>query len=99
MSQNPEPRPAVLELDAEKIGDVVVRLGLAAHQLGHEHATGTLRPYCSHPENLTPEAQFVYDIFIRRIPEVIDRWYGGEPGAIEMLYRTIAVMTDKPAPA
>jgi hypothetical protein len=90
MSQNPAPRATVLDLDAEKIGDVLVRLGLLSYNLGHEHVSGTLRPYCNHPENLSPEAQFVYDMIIRRPSEIIDRWYGGQSGAIAMLSVTTA---------
>jgi hypothetical protein len=87
MSQKPTPEIAILTLDAEEIGNVLVRLGLLSDQLWHKTARDTLAPYCNHPEDLTPEAQFVYDLLSRPTPEIIDRWYGGEAGAMNLAAR------------
>lgn len=84
MSQETAPHIAALDLDAERVGNILINLGVLSHALGHEHAVGSLRPYCNHPERLSAEAQFVYDIFCRRIPELIDRWYGGEAGFLDV---------------
>ena len=98
MSQNHTSDAAILNLDSEEIGNVLVRLGLLAHQLGHEEVTGTLNPYCNHPENLSAEARFVYDLFCRSTPEIIDRWYGGERDALVMIAHTTANLFE-PDPA
>ena len=84
MSQNSGPEAAILTLDAEKIGDAVVRLGLVSYALGHESIRGTLNPYLNHPELLSPEGQFIYDLLTRSTQEFIDRWYGGASGAIAL---------------
>jgi len=89
MSQISASEAPVLSLDLEKIGNVLTRLALVAHQLGHEKVTGTLDPYCKHPELQSPESRFVYDMFMRPTQEIIARWYGGWAGAIEMLDITI----------
>jgi hypothetical protein len=97
MSQNQTAEAAVLSLDAEKIGDVLVRLGLVAYQLGHAKVTGTLIPYANHPDLLSPEANFVRDLISRPVGETIDRWYGGESAAREMLLVTAErMMEDRP---
>lgn len=80
--------PAV-NLDPEKVGNILLRLGLAAYQLGHETVTGTLNPYCNHPELQSPESQFVRDIFSLDTRTLVDRWYGGDLSAREMLLRTV----------
>ena len=93
-----EPGIAGFDLDPEAIGNVLIRLALVSHQLNHERVTGSLRPYCNHPENLSAEAQFVYDMFIRRTPEIIDRWFGGDLNASVMIARTVTTaLTPDPA--
>lgn len=85
MTQEPAPRIAVRDLDPQKVGETLIRLGVLSHAMAHEYPIGTLRPYCNHPERpLSPEAQFVYDMFCRRTPQIIERWYGGEAGYLAM---------------
>ena len=74
----------VLDLDPEKIGDIIIRLGLLSHALGHDNVQGTLNPYLNHPELLSPEGWFVHDLLTHDTRRFIDRWYGGVAGALDM---------------
>ena len=75
---------AVLTLDAEKLGSTLVRLGVITHALGHQTVHGTLQPYLTHPDLTSPEAQFIVDLLTQPAEKFIDRWYGGQSGAIAM---------------
>ena len=88
MSQNQLPETPfdvtaapVFSLDPEKIGNALLRLGAISSQLGHEAVKSTLQPYCSHPNQLSPESRFVYDIITQSTPVIAERWYGGDLGA------------------
>ena len=75
---------AVLSLDPEELGNILVRLGLLSHALGHDSVQGTLNPYLNHPELLSPEGWFVHDLLTHDTQRFIDRWYGGDAGALDM---------------
>ena len=89
MSQNSDSETTVLTLDADKIGTVLVRLGLLSHALGHKSIWGTLNPYCNHPDLSSPEVRFVHDLLTLDTRQIIDRWYGGASGAMDMHLATL----------
>lgn len=81
----------IATLDIQAIGEVLLRLPLVAVQLGHTDLERT--DTYLHP-NLA-EARYVIDVVFGlargdiTIDEFVDRWYGGDVGARDML-RAIA---------
>lgn len=85
MSQITESAPRVFDLDPEALGNMVIRLGLISRQLDHTRVTHTVDPYLNHPEIPSPpEAEFLRDLLTKPVPEIIDRWYGGDDQAARM---------------
>lgn len=82
----------VFGLDPEKVGNALLRLGAISAQLGHAEVKSTLRPYCSHPDALSPETQFVYDIITQPTSVIAERWYCGELGACVIAVHGFAQM-------
>jgi hypothetical protein len=80
----------VFDLDAARLGEMVLRLGALAHALGHADVSGTVSPYLRHPEILSAEGQFLGDLFCRPVPEIVDRWYGGGAEAAHMVAAVMA---------
>ena len=70
---------ALADLDWEKIGRAVVMLVPTTVQLRHASLDSTLRHYV-HPEPLS-ELDFVRDLFVLPLEEVIDKWYGNRLNA------------------
>ena len=66
---------ALRELDPARIGEVLLRLPVAAAQLGHAAPRNTL-PYLEGSD--APEVRFVIDVLGGMSTEkVADKWYGG----------------------
>jgi hypothetical protein len=86
----------VFDLDPAAIGGVLQRLGSLAWQMGHESVSGTISPYCRHPELLSPEAQFVSDLFSLTTRQLVDRWYGGPDGASRLSAAIAGRMLESP---
>lgn len=83
MTDTPEDSTAPLaDLDWEKIGRAVVMLVPTTVGLRHASLDSTLRDYI-HPEPLS-ELDFVRDLFILPLDEVIEKWYGDRLAAGRM---------------
>ena len=75
MTDTPEGSVAPLaNLDWERIGRAVVMLIPTTVRLRHASLDSTLRDYV-HPDPLS-ELDFVRDLFILPLDEVIEKWYG-----------------------
>ena len=71
-----EPAP-VFDLDLEKIGAILRMLPAVSARIGHKSLQGTLL----YGAALTPEEEFVRDIFALDTPQMIEKWYGGPRNA------------------
>lgn len=78
MTAAPGPDVPLTDLDFEKIGRALVMLVPTCVHLRHASIESTL--YYVHPESGT-EAEFVHDLFMLPLEEVITKWYGGREPA------------------
>lgn len=76
------PDAPVADLDLEAIGSALVMLAPTAVGLRHTSVESTLRDYI-HPEPLSA-SDFVRDLFVMPLGEVVEKWYGGRMGAGRM---------------
>jgi len=93
MSQNQamEARtPAIVNLDPEAVGQILINLGAAAALAGHEEPYSTVSDYCRVNEASSDELRFVRDMFSRKTAEIANRWYGGRDEAARLAVLSIA---------
>lgn len=76
----------ILDLDPAKLGEIVIRLGAASAMAHHSTVRSTVRDYLS-PN--CPELEYVRDLFMKKTPEIADRWYGGEFEAVCLATSTL----------
>jgi hypothetical protein len=80
------------DLDWEQLGRTVAMLAPTAAYLRHASLDSTLRDYI-HPEPLS-EMDFVRDLFMEPLGEVIDKWYGGRENATRMAAAVMETVLD-----
>jgi hypothetical protein len=71
---NDAPDAPLADLDWEQIGRAVVMIVPVCVQMRHASVDSTLRDYV-HPEPMS-ETDFVRDVFLMPLDEVIEKWYG-----------------------
>ncbi|PJI12378.1 hypothetical protein CTV96_09530 [Bacillus altitudinis] len=73
----------IQELDPKKLGEMIMRVPLGSHKLNHKWMK-SVKDYMN-PNSDVVESQFIYDLYTLTTEEMIDKWYGGEVSAEELL--------------
>lgn len=63
------------DLDLERLGELLLRLPLASHELRHTSLRSSL--VYIHALGDSPELDYVRDFLTLGTQEIIDRWFGG----------------------
>ncbi|WP_338465118.1 hypothetical protein [Shouchella rhizosphaerae] len=74
----------IKELDTERLYLILIKLPLVSNHANHSWIKSTLKDYVLPGENQL-EAQFVKDIFTLKTEEIIEKWYGGDHSAYDLL--------------
>lgn len=84
-------QPPIFDLDAEKVGQIILRLPASAALAGHTTVRSTVRDYFrAELMDSDRELAFVRDLLILPVREIADRWYGGELEAAAMASGALA---------
>lgn len=76
----------IKKLDKEKVIETLLRVPLISMQLNHKHIKSSLRDYVL-PNEDNLEGEYVKDLFTLETDAIIDKWYGGEEEATNLLFR------------
>jgi hypothetical protein len=95
MNEN-APDVPLADLDWEQIGRAVVMIVPVCVQMRHASVDSTLRDYV-HPEPMS-ETDFVRDVFLMPLDEVIEKWYGDRLTAGRMAAAVMDQVLDRLMP-
>ncbi|MBO0589600.1 hypothetical protein [Sporosarcina sp. E16_8] len=70
----------------DKLAVLLKKIPLISMQLGHAKVHGTVRDYLISSET-NIELDFVCDLFTMSTKEIIEKWYGGESEAFNLLHQ------------
>lgn len=73
----------IRDCNDEKIGIQLRTIPLVSMDMGHNKVSDTVGDYIIRKED--PNATFIRDLFTLTTKEVIDKWYGGEENALDLL--------------
>ena len=77
---NDSTAPRVLDLDPAVLGQTLIRLPAIAQRMGHKNLRPSLRQYGA---PLTPEAEYIYDLFRLNADQIREKWYGADSDALD----------------
>jgi hypothetical protein len=75
----------IKECNDAKLGLLLKNFPLVSIQLGHSKIQGAVQEYLDQCED-TVELEFVRDLFTLTVLEIIDKWYGGEEAAFDLIF-------------
>lgn len=74
------------DLNPNRLAEVLVRAPLASFHAHHKKIQSTMKDYILPSEDQL-EAQFVRDLFVLDTQEIIEKWYGGDESARDLIFR------------
>jgi hypothetical protein len=76
----------IAELNSKKLAETLLMAPLSSFMANHKKIQYTMQDYIL-PSEDNLEAQFIHDLFTKDTQYIIDKWYGGEDGARELVMR------------
>jgi hypothetical protein len=73
------------ELVEKKLGGMLLRLPLTSHHAGHNKVQSIVKDYIEPGDSL--EGQFIVDLFKSTTPEIIEKWFGGDENATDLIMK------------
>lgn len=82
----------VRDCEDEKLGIMLKKIPLISMELGHTRAKDTIKDYIMPGNDVN--AMFIKDLFTLTTVEVIDKWYGGEDNAYDLLSKLTDIIKE-----
>jgi hypothetical protein len=76
------------KLDVEKLGHQLIIAVLGSNHLGHKNLKGVF-DYMEYEKGEHLETEFIHDLFTKKTPEIVDKWFGGSINASIILQKHV----------